>query len=80
MHERDFTLLNTKLFNCDDDIHYLNFLKIHLSAFGSRKKNVNSHQFVNFKSIVTFMRLLFLKYLLIKIENYYKINYLKVET
>lgn len=26
------------------------------------------------------MRLLFLKYLLIKIENYYKINYLKVET
>lgn len=44
------------------------------------KKNVNSHQFVNLKSIVTFMRLLFLKYLLIKIENYYKINYLKVET
>lgn len=79
MAERDFTLLNTKLFNCDDDIHYLNFLKIHLSAFGSKKKKCKFSSVCK-QSIVTFMRLLFLKYLLIKIENYYKINYLKVET
>lgn len=58
----------------------LTFWKFICQHLAQEKKNVNSHQFVNFKSIVTFMRLLFLKYLLIKIENYYKINYLKVET
>lgn len=30
LHERDFTLLNTKLFNCDDDIHYNSFVSIWL--------------------------------------------------